>query len=122
MLKRVATIAILAAALPAISAAPAIASRSCGGSRIDGPDYFGPYRVVVTHGNVSCRTARALIQALVDGKGKRGGNPNGAQAEMYVKLPGGWRCGSGAGGVVSCARGKRTGDFYAEMVSGENGG
>ena len=122
MLRRVATIAILAAALAAISAAPAIANRSCGGSTIDGPDYFGPYRVVVTHGNVSCRTARALITALVDGKGKPGGNPNGAMSEMYAKLPGGWRCASGAGGDVGCSRGKRTGYYYAEMVSGLNDG
>ncbi len=122
MFRRLTTITILVAALTAISATPAMARRSCGGGTIDGPVYFGPYRVVVGRGNVSCRTARSLITALVHGKGKPGGNPHGAMSEMYAKLPGGWRCQSGAGGDVACWRGKRTGSSYSEVVDGENGG
>ena len=70
MHRRLLTIAILVAVLAAISAAPASAKHSCGGAPIDGRLYFGPYRVVIFRGNLSCHTARALIQALVDGKGK----------------------------------------------------
>ena len=122
MHRRLLTIAILVAVLAAISAAPASAKHSCGGAPIDGRLYFGPYRVVIFRGNLSCHTARALIQALVDGKGKLGGNPRGARSEYYAKLPGGWRCQSGAGGGVACWRGKLIGSSYAEVVDGENGG
>jgi hypothetical protein len=51
--------------------------------------------VYVTHGKVSCATARRVMRALLRGDGVY--HQGSSRADSYTQL-GRWRCGSGTGG------------------------
>ena|ERR1700677_1640585 len=95
MYKRLITIAILTAAVAAIAATPASASRACGS--ING------YQVTVTRGSVSCGKARTVAKEWTTGKGVI--HRVSAYTLWYDSLPGGWDCGTLNMGRVGCARG-----------------
>jgi hypothetical protein len=93
-------VALIAAALSCIVASPATAAtRSCG--------YVEPheYHVKIEQGHVSCEEARKAIATVIRGGGKRHGNPHLGLEGLYWTIPGGWRCGTGAGGAWGCVRG-----------------
>lgn len=97
---RVISVAVLSAVVVALAATPAAAApRSCG--------YVNPYEyhVKIDLGQVSCSEARQAISTVIRGGGQRHGNPNKGLENLYWTLPGGWRCGTGAGGAWACTRG-----------------
>jgi hypothetical protein len=87
--------AVMAFTVPSAAAA----TRSCG--------YVHPleYHVKIEHGQVSCKDARKAIATVIRGGGKRHGNPNKGLVNLYWTVPGGWRCGTGAGAAWGCVRG-----------------
>jgi hypothetical protein len=97
---RAISIAILSTAVVVLAASPAAAAqRSCG--------YVDPYEyhVKIDQGEVSCKEARKAISTVIRGGGKRHGNPDEGLVNLYWTLPGGWRCGTGAGAAWTCTRG-----------------
>lgn len=64
------------------------------------------YQVTVLKGHVRCRTARRVLRDFLNGGGTMHGPPSGPAADQYWTLPGGWKCGHGAGGG-GCIRGGR---------------
>ena len=95
MNRRLTIIAILAAAIAAISAIPAAAERSCGREVVQ----HQPVRVGIALGRVSCPVARAVIKRwLSPGHRKENGPHNGSFAEKSWTMSDGWTCFEGAGG------------------------
>jgi hypothetical protein len=100
MQARAILVIIAGAAFLALSVSTATAApRFCG--------YVNPseYHVKIDQGQVSCKEARRAIATVIRGGGKRHGNPNRGLENLYWTLPGGWRCGTGAGGAWGCQRG-----------------
>jgi hypothetical protein len=95
MHKRPTTILILTAAVAAIAAQPAYASRSCGS--------IGGYHVTITRGSVSCAKARTVAKEWQSGKGVT--HRVSAYTLWYTSLPGGWDCSTLNMGHVGCVRG-----------------
>lgn len=95
MYRQVTTVAILTAAVAAIAATPASASRSCGGIK--------DYQVTVTRGSVSCANARTVAKEWETGTGVLHRVP--AYTLWYDSLPGGWECSSLNMGHATCVRG-----------------
>ena len=95
MNRRLTIIAILAAAIAAISGIPAAAERSCGREVVQ----HQPVRVGIALGRVSCPVARAVIKRwLSPGHRKENGLHNGSFAEKSWTMSDGWTCFEGAGG------------------------
>jgi hypothetical protein len=103
------------AVVVAIVAVPATASRSCGSVSIQ--HNLAAIHVVVAHGPVRCQEARRVAKIYGNGGGVRHGTNSPSRSGMYSIVSGGWRCSSGAGGLV-CSRGKQTGLYHREEVEG----
>lgn len=110
---RAISVAILSAAVVVLAVSPAAAAqRSCG--------YVDPYEyhVKIDQGQVPCKEARKAISTVIRGGGKRHGNPDRGLVNLYWTLPGGWRCGTGAGGAWTCIRGGTLAD-PRDVISAE---
>jgi hypothetical protein len=70
--------------------------RSCGGFKHGSQRY----KIEIARGRVSCREARKVLKAFLNGKGKKHGG--GSEATTYWTVYG-WRCGYGTG--IACTRG-----------------
>jgi hypothetical protein len=94
-----ALLALVVAAL--LVAPPAHASKDCGTYHGRG----GPYRVVVDHGPVRCRTARRILRRYATSHAPC----SGSGCYRTIK---GWTCGSGNAGayprLFSCSRERRS--------------
>jgi hypothetical protein len=89
-----ATAAAMIVLAPTASASPAVdVTRSCVDAHAEG----STFTVTIEKGNVSCSTARMVLRALMSGKGKEHGPPDGPQADQTWTVDG-WSCGHGAGG------------------------
>jgi hypothetical protein len=90
-----AAVAVMIVLAPAASASPTVheATRSCADIRSEA----STFTVTIEKGNVSCSTARKVLEAFMSGKGTEHGPPDGPQADQTWTVDG-WSCGHGAGG------------------------
>jgi hypothetical protein len=105
--------AVTAAALLAVSAAPANAAKSCGSLRASGPWGNGLHVTVrVMKGNVGCSEARRLARTLFRGAGRY--HDGGYGYNSWWVLPGGWAGDGNTGGwaLINRARNARIGGSY----------
>lgn len=103
MCRRLTTIAVLAAAVAAISAAPASAKRPCGSARL----LVQPgvrAEVTIARGPLSCVQARSLARLYGSRRGIRHSFPS--RTLGYSTYPGGWQCGALDHGNTRCVRGR----------------
>jgi hypothetical protein len=101
MRKRLFATASLVAALAAICATPAGASRSCGSTRLL---QGGSARVTIAHGSSSCSEARGIVRLYGSSRGTAHYQNHG-RALSYATYPGGWVCGALERGYAGCYRG-----------------
>jgi hypothetical protein len=101
MYRRFMTIASLTAALAAISASPAGASRSCGTAHLL---QGGGARVTIVHGSSSCAEARGVVRLYGSSRGTEH-YLNHGRGLSYATYPGGWVCGALERGYSRCFRG-----------------
>jgi hypothetical protein len=85
----------------AFTATAAAAMRSCGAITVKGQRVS----VTIARGTVSCAQARGVARSYVSGHGTLHGSPSGPRADMYVTLPGGWRCSVVEQGGAACKGG-----------------
>lgn len=95
------TVGLLAVVAAAISAPAAASTRSCGTVTAKGQ----AVSVSIGRGRVSCAQARGVAKSYISGRGTLHGPSNGPRADMYVTIPGGWRCSVIEQGGAGCTSG-----------------
>jgi len=102
MYRRIFAFAGLAAVVAAVSATPAVASRSCGATHL--LQGGGGARVTAVRGSLSCAEARGIVKLYGSSRGALH-YLNHGRALSYASYAGGWVCGALERGYARCFRG-----------------